>query len=106
MKIDKPSKPLPTSVGESTSRNPASKANARSDSRPSTASPETSVHLGSTTAQLRSMESSIAGTPLVDTQKVAEIKQAISEGKFQVNAGVVADRLINTVKDLVAASKH
>jgi len=40
----------------------------------------------------------------VDSQKVAEIKQAISEGRFQVNAEVVADRLIDTVQDLITAS--
>ena len=64
------------------------------------------MHLGSTTAQLRSIEGSIASSPLVDTQKVAEIKQAISEGRFKVNSGVVADRLINSVQDLITASKH
>ena len=64
------------------------------------------MHLGSTTAQLRSLEGSIASTPLVDVKKVAEIKQAISEGRFKVNSGVVADRLINSVQDLITASKH
>ena len=66
----------------------------------------TSVHLGTTTAQLRSMESSIASTPVVDIHKVAEIKQAISDGRFQVNSGVVADKLISTVRELITASKH
>ena len=105
MKIEKTGKPLPTpSVGEATSRNPAArsadnKAGAATDSG-------TSVHLGSTTAQLRSIEGSIANTPLVDVKKVAEIKQAISEGRFKVDSGVVADRLINSVQDLITASKH
>jgi negative regulator of flagellin synthesis FlgM len=47
------------------------------------------------------MESSIVNTPVVDAGKVAEIKQAISEGRFKVNPGVVADRLIQTVRDLI-----
>jgi negative regulator of flagellin synthesis FlgM len=105
MKIDKTGKPLPTpGVGEATSRNAAVRTTANK-AGPS-ADSGTSVHLGSTTAQLRSIESSIASTPLVDVKKVAEIKQAISEGKFKVDSGVVADRLINSVQDLITASKH
>ena len=105
MKIDKTGKPLPApSIGEATSRNPAVRTT-NSNASPATDS-GTSVHLGTTTAQLRSMEGSIANTPLVDVKKVSEIKQAISEGKFKVDSGVVADRLINSVQDLITASKH
>lgn len=38
---------------------------------------------------------------VVNTAKVAEIKQAISEGRFKVNPDVVADRLLETVKELI-----
>jgi negative regulator of flagellin synthesis FlgM len=104
VKIEKTSKALPpTPAGDASSR--ASTARTTS-SQGSAADSGTSVHLGSTTAQLRSIEGSIASSPLVDTHKVAEIKQAISEGKFKVNSGVVADRLINSVQDLITASKH
>ena len=105
MKIEKTSNPSPASkAGEtgsrtSTARTTGSKTGAAENSG-------TSVHLGTTTAQLRSIEGSIASTPLVDAQKVAEIKQAITEGRFQVNSGVVADRLISTVQDLITASQH
>jgi negative regulator of flagellin synthesis FlgM len=105
MKIEKTSNPSPTAkVAEtgtrtSTTRTTGSQTDAAENNG-------TSVHLGSTTAQLRSLESSVASAPLVDVQKVAEIKQAISQGKFQVNAGVVADRLISSVQDLIAASQH
>lgn len=105
MKIDKTSKPLPpTPAGDANAR--ASTARATGSQTSPTDNSSTSVHLGSTTAQLRSIEGSIASSPLVDTNKVAEIKQAISEGRFKVNSGVVADRLINSVQDLITASKH
>ena len=105
MKIEKTSKPLPPApAGNANTR--ASTARTTGSQTSPTDSSSTSVHLGSTTAQLRSIEGSTSSSPLVDTHKVAEIKQAISEGRFKVNSGVVADRLINSVQDLITASKH
>lgn len=100
MKIDKPSKPIPASpAGEGASR-ATGKGKASTPPAPQQSS-STSVSLGSTAAQLQSMESSMASSPVVDASKVAEIKQAISEGRFKVNSEVVADRLIETVRELI-----
>ncbi len=66
----------------------------------------TSVHLGDSAAQLQSMQNSMAQSPVVDAAKVAEIKQAISEGRFQVNSSAVADRLISSVTDLINNRQH
>ncbi len=100
MKIDKPGKPLPINpAGEG-----AAHAAAKEKSNPSSATQQsgsTSVSLGSTAAQLQSMENSMANSPVVDAAKVAEIRQAISDGRFKVNTEVVADRLIETVRDLI-----
>jgi len=110
VKIEKNSKPLPTTThtSDSASRLGAGKAAAPKTgvSAGAGSADETSVHLGSTSAQLRSIESGVANTPVVDAKKVAEIKQAISEGRFQVNSDVVADHLINTAQDLITASNH
>lgn len=104
MKIDN-TKAVTGNVGESTARNTA--ARTAGNNSPAQAGGEgTSVHLGTTTAQLRSLESSVASAPAVDAKKVAEIKQAISEGRFQVNAGAVADGLLKTVSDLISASQR
>lgn len=104
MKIDKPAKPLPPArTGEAQTR--ASSAKQAAASPQSSGSSGTSVHLGSTSTHLLSMENSMANAPVVDAAKVAEIKNAISEGRFQVNSGVVADRLIDTVKELITAQK-
>lgn len=46
-------------------------------------------------------QTSDASASIVDAAKVAEIKQAISEGRFKVNSDVVADRLLETVKELI-----
>lgn len=104
MKIDS-NKPITSNVGESTARNPASRNGGTHRATP-TGAEATSVHLGSSAAQLRNLESSVASAPVVDAQKVAEIKQAISEGRFQVNAGAVADGLLKTVNDLISASQR
>jgi negative regulator of flagellin synthesis FlgM len=96
VKIDKTSKPLPpASSNEGRPRAPAAKAG-------DTPVPSgTNVNLGAASAQLQSLESSMASTPLVDAAKVAEIRQAISEGRFKVQSSAVADSLIQSVTDLI-----
>ena len=59
----------------------------------------------SLSSQLQLIEKSFADTPVVDAARVAELKQAISEGRFKVNADAVADRLIDTVRELIRAHK-
>ncbi|SOD41552.1 flagellar biosynthesis anti-sigma factor FlgM [Nitrosovibrio sp. Nv4] len=51
--------------------------------------------------QLQSIEKNLATGEVFDAARVAEIKQAISEGRFVVNAGKVADGLLETVRDLI-----
>ena len=96
MKIEKPSSTPSTGVPNIGA--------ARTNSAKSNPTPQqsgTSVSLGSTAAQLDSMQASMANTPVVDANKVAQIKQAISNGNFKVNSGAVADRLIQSVHDLI-----
>lgn len=101
VKIEKSSKPLPSiPVAEGRARAPAAKPAGDAQS-----AGVTSVRLGATAEQLRGMESGMANAPPVNAAKVAEIKQAISEGRFQVNSGVVADGLIRSVTDLINSHK-
>ena len=99
MKIDKLGNSLPSNmIGDNATRATPGKAK----TAPQQSS--TSVSLGSTATQLNKMEASVANTPVADAGKVSEIKQAISDGRFQVNSAVVADRLIQTVRDLISSS--
>lgn len=41
-----------------------------------------------------------------DAARVAEIKQAISEGRFAINANTIADRLIASAKELVDSQRQ
>lgn len=42
-----------------------------------------------------------AGSPPVNGARVQEIKQAISEGRFKINPEAIADRLIESARELV-----
>ena len=64
-----------------------------------------SVQITSLSSQLQALENSLSDVSVVDTARVDAIKQAITEGRFQINPGVIADRLLNTVKDLVLNRK-
>jgi negative regulator of flagellin synthesis FlgM len=41
-----------------------------------------------------------------DAEKVARIAQAIRDGKFEVNAGVIADKLIAHTRQLIEPRSH
>ncbi|MDB5888985.1 MAG: flgM [Rhodocyclales bacterium] len=45
----------------------------------------------------------VAQAPVVDGAKVDEIKQAISDGRFQVHPEKVADGLIESVRQMLSA---
>ena len=60
-----------------------------------------SVNLSALSSQMQSITASLSNVPVVNRAQVDEIKQAISEGRFKVNADVVADKLIDTVRELI-----
>ena len=41
-----------------------------------------------------------------DSQKVAEIRQAISDGQFQINPERIADGLISSVRDMLGQNRR
>lgn len=69
----------------------------------STAAGGETVELSSLSARMQEVEAALANVPVVDSNRVAEIKQAISEGRFQVDASKVADGLIESVKQMIAS---
>lgn len=56
-------------------------------------------------SQLKALTEQVAGASVFDTKKVEEIKAAITEGRFQVNAEKVAEGLMESVKDLIHKRK-
>jgi negative regulator of flagellin synthesis FlgM len=56
------------------------------------------VHLS---PQLQTIEKNFASSEAFDIARVNEVKQAISEGRFTVDPGKVADGLLDSVRDLI-----
>lgn len=96
MKIDNSVK----SVGNT----PAGEQRARNTGQANPASPGgDQVKLSSLSSGMQQAEQAIANTPVVDQARVDEIKQAMTDGRFQVDANKVADGLIDSVRQMLAA---
>ena len=82
------------------------KAPRKSETAPATAAGDQgNVTLSPLSAQLQSLEANVAMDNVYDADKVEAIKLAISNGEFHIDAGKIADGLINTVQDLLARQK-
>ena len=62
-----------------------------------TAPAGTQVELSPAAAALRAE----SGSEVFDAEKVSRISTAIAEGRFQVNPGVIADKLIANARELL-----
>jgi negative regulator of flagellin synthesis FlgM len=58
------------------------------------------VTLTDSARSLQKIEEAIAKAPVVDTAKVAAIKQAVSSGTYQIDTGRVADKLLQFERGL------
>lgn len=63
----------------------------------------TAVALSPLSAQLQGVADTLANTPAVDLNRVAEIKQAIAEGRFTMDPGKIADGLLESVRQMLVA---
>lgn len=105
MKIDNNVRSINSgAVSETPARGSRAQSPAASDGGAKVAGPR--VELSSLGSQLSSIEASLANVPVVDSQRVDEIKQAITEGRFKVNPDKIADRLLETVQELIRAQQQ
>lgn len=91
MKIDSSIKPAVTPATTGAKPKPAA-TNAGSAAE---------VRLSALAGQMQSGDAQ----PPVNAAKVAEIRQAIADGRFTIDAGAIADSLISTAQELVAAQR-
>lgn len=66
----------------------------------STGSAGSDVQLSPASTSLAAQE------PTVNMARVQEIRQAIAEGRFEINASAIADRLISTARELVDSRRQ
>ncbi len=52
------------------------------------------MSLTDTAAKLRELEVKIANQPIVDTQKVENIKKAIADGTYRINVSRTAEKMV------------
>ncbi|TCS71523.1 FlgM family anti-sigma-28 factor [Sulfuritortus calidifontis] len=73
----------------------------RPETAPSTpaqpAKADASIDLTRTSTRLQQLESQLASIPEIDMGKVETVRQAIADGKFDVNEDAIAEKLLNNV---------
>ena len=94
MKIEGSSKTLSPTLVKDTRGSATRQAGASSNGE--------EVQLSSLAAQMRATDDGYA----FDSARVAEIKQAIAEGRFSINASAIADRLIASTKELLDSNRQ
>lgn len=99
MKISSSLPAVGTASGNGSVRGPNSAA--ASEKAASTASGER-VDISSLSARLQVAG---AGEAPVDAQRIAEIKQAIAAGRFQINPERIADGLLKSVREMLSAAR-
>ncbi|MGX9461055.1 flagellar biosynthesis anti-sigma factor FlgM [Shewanella sp. A14] len=89
-----------------TARDTQSTKHPNTDAAPKTATPvkTDSVSITSQAHQLQSAQTKMASLPEVDQKKVAEIKQAISEGRYKVDPEKLAANIASFETELGSLS--
>lgn len=88
------SEPLAPPKGSNTGAVTADKT--QSEAAGPAVAPQTSdqLTLTSSARSLQKLSDAVAQTPVVNSDKVASVKQALANGTYQVNASSVADKLL------------
>ena len=67
--------------------------------------PRGDVELSSLSTQLHEIEAGMDKREPVDSSRVAEVKRAMAEGRFEINAEKIADRLIEATRESLHSHK-
>ena len=105
MKIDNSGKPIAATGSSRPGATKAASSDAKQAAPAANAASGDSVELTSASLKLSAIESSLGGQPVIDSARVNEIRQAIAEGKFKINPDAIADKLVASVKELLANRK-
>ena len=108
MKIGNPADittPAPAASGRAAPTDTAAKAAGTAPApTPAPAEASTTVALSSQATQLLSGDKAVTGD--FDSEKVERIAQAISDGKFEINAPAIADKLLANAREVLGKAQH
>jgi negative regulator of flagellin synthesis FlgM len=62
-----------------------------------------SVHITASARQMAGLAQTITDTPDIDSSRVEALQQAIGQGKYSIDAGRIADKMLKLEQDLGAA---
>ena len=79
-------------------------AGARGPAADGPSSENVDVHVSALASHLQEIEGMLKSGEVVDPARIAEIRQAIADGRFQINPDAVAERLLQTVRELLGES--
>jgi len=80
-------------------------ANGRPAGTPATPARTDQVSLTETASRLRELEALMAGTPDIDPARVEALRQAIQDGRYEIDNAHVADKLIALERSLFGMNK-
>jgi negative regulator of flagellin synthesis FlgM len=92
-------------VDTKSAKNPAVGRDAGPATKPAAPTVSDSVSLTDAAARLRRLEAALADHPVVDKQRVADIRQALADGSYQTDPERVADKLLALERDLARSDK-
>jgi negative regulator of flagellin synthesis FlgM len=78
----------------------ADKAQAETATQPATAQTGDTVTLTNSARSLQKIEETVARTPAVNSAKVSQVKSALQAGTYHIDAGRVADKLLQFERGL------
>ncbi len=64
------------------------------------------IRLSELSSQLHRLESRLSSEPGFDAARVEQIKTAIRDGSYQVNTEAVADKVIQSIRELSGIKAH
>jgi flagellar biosynthesis anti-sigma factor FlgM len=64
-----------------------------------------SVHITATARAVLALQEAVSGVPDIDTARVERLQQSIDQQHYTVDAGKIADRLMNLEGDLLSAGQ-
>jgi negative regulator of flagellin synthesis FlgM len=85
--------------------NATGKSSARAKPLTASSGGQESVSISEKSSILQALEISVNEAPEVDIDKIEGIKQAISEGRFSISSGRVAEKMMSSARELLPKKK-